>query len=357
MQKLTGLISINKKILLFFGMLLFSGIKAQIVYTTVSSLVSAVNAASATGGTFILKDGTYNNASLSISAIAAADKPIIIQSQTIGGVTLTGKSYVSFGYGAQYITLQGFKFNCTGTTTLIKFQGNNNIRITRNDFTLTVPDGVTGVKWILIGGVYNDTTPPYQFLSHHNRIDHNNFHDKNTLGNFITIDGTNSVQVSQYDRIDHNLFRNNGPRAVNEQEAVRMGWSAMSNSSAYTILENNLFENCDGDPEIVSVKSCDNIIRHNTFSGNYGSLSLRSGRRNLVDGNYFFGNKRPVGLAGDGVSHVYTGGVRIYGLDHIIVNNYFEGLNGTKFDAPISLTQGDDIGYSGANCTPDSGLN
>ena len=56
----------------------------------------------------------------------------------------------------------------------------------------------------------------------------------------------------------------------------------MSLSSGYTVVEFNLFEDCDGDPEIVSVKSCDNIIRHNTFLKSYGTLSLRHGnKRNL----------------------------------------------------------------------------
>ncbi|NRS91795.1 chondroitinase-B domain-containing protein [Frigoriflavimonas asaccharolytica] len=332
--------------LIAFTLLAVSFSKAQTLYTTTASLVSAVNLAgtNGTGGTFILKDGTYNNATMSFSAIATAANPIIIKAQNIGGVTFTGTSYVSFGYGAAYMTLEGFKFNCTGNvSTLVKFQGNNNIRITRNDFTLTVPDGVTTSTWVLIGGVYNDTTQPYQFLSHHNRIDHNTFHDKGTGGNMIRIDGTNSAQVSQYDQIDHNLFKNNGPRVDNGQETIRMGWSAMSNSSAYTTVENNLFVNCDGDPEIISVKSCDNIIRNNTFLGSYGTLSLRSGRRNLVQGNYFFNNGRPEGLAGDGTTVVRTGGIRIYGVDHVVVNNYFEGLTGTIWDAPITLTQGDAI--------------
>ena len=333
-------------LLLAFSLLTIGFAKAQGLYTTTASLVTAVNLAgtNGTGGTFILKDGTYNNATMSFSAIATAANPIIIKAQTIGGVTFTGTSYVSFGYGAAYMTLEGFKFNCTGNvSTLVKFQGNNNIRITRNDFTLTVPDGVTTSTWVLIGGVYNDTTQPYQFLSHHNRIDHNTFHDKGTGGNMIRIDGTNSAQASQYDQIDHNLFKNNGPRVDNGQETIRMGWSAMSNSSAFTTVENNLFVNCDGDPEIISVKSCDNIIRNNTFLGSYGSLALRSGRRNVVDSNFFFGNGRPEGLAGDGTTVVRTGGIRIYGVDHVITNNYFEGLNGTTWDAPITLTQGDAI--------------
>ena len=144
------------------------------------------------------------------------------------------------------------------------------------------------------------------------------------------------------------IFRNNGPRAVNEQESIRIGWSEMSLSSGYTTVEHNLFEDCDGDPEIVSVKSCDNVIRHNTFIANYGTLSLRHGNRNRVEGNYFFGNEKEIGTSPAG-STIYTGGIRIYGTDHMIINNYMEGLNGTRWDAPITLTQGDAIDGQSSN--------
>ncbi|MEL6824277.1 MAG: chondroitinase-B domain-containing protein [Calditrichota bacterium] len=36
-----------------------------------------------------------------------------------------------------------------------------------------------------------------------------------------------------------------------------------------------------------------------------------------------------------------TGGIRVYGDDHVIINNYFEGLTGNTWDAPIALTNGD----------------
>jgi len=326
------------KMLLLFCVFLSTFVKAQTTYTTVAALQTAVNAATSTGGTFILKDGTYSNASFSFTSIkATAALPILIKSETIGGVTLTNDSKFSLSKCA-YITVQGFNFNCSGTNSLVKLSGCNNIRFTRNVFKLTT---TAAVKWFYIGGVYDDLVYPYINPSHHNRIDHNIFQDKTLPGHYITVDGNNSVDQSQYDLIDHNYFKNNSPRAVNEQESVRVGWSDMSKSSGYTTIEYNLFENCDGDPEVVSIKSCDNIVRHNTFNGNYGTLSFRHGNRNRAEGNYFFGNNRPVGLAPDGTSKLYTGGIRVYGTDHIIINNYFEGLNGTKWDAPITLTQGD----------------
>jgi len=210
------------------------------------------------------------------------------------------------------------------------------------------------IKWVFIGGIWDDHT--FQFESHHNRIDHNVFQNKNTPGHYITVDGTNDgdedFRQSKYDRIDHNYFRNNGPRAANEQESIRVGWSEMSKSSGFTTIEFNLFEDCDGDPEFVSIKSCDNIIRHNTFKGCYGTLSLRHGNRNRVEGNYFFGDEKPNSTftnSNGSTSTIYTGGIRIYGTDHIIVNNYFEGLKGTRWDAPIALTQGDAIDGSSTN--------
>ena len=113
-------------------------------------------------------------------------------------------------------------------------------------------------------------------------------------------------------------------------ETIRVGWSELSRSSGFTTIEYNLFENCDGDPEIISVKTCDNIVRYNTFVSSQGTLCLRHGDRTTVNGNFFFGEGK------DG-----TGGIRFYGDDHKIYNNYFEGLTGTIWDAALTITNGD----------------
>ena len=193
-------------------------------------------------------------------------------------------------------------------------------------------------KWILIGDEWNNLV----CTSHHNRIDHNLFDGKYDGGSWVVIDGahgTSPGDISKYDRIDHNHFRNNTPRAANEKETIRIGVSDLTPCSAYCMVENNLFENCDGDPEVVSVKSCDNIIKGNTFRGCLGTVCLRQGSRNTVDGNYFFGDGKTVD--GNG-----CGGVRVYGLDHKIVNNYFEGLTGEKWDAACTITNGDMLNSS-----------
>ncbi len=325
-------------------------LSAQSHFTDADDLADAVNASSG-GGVFVVTDGIYNDFEASFENIATADNPIIIKAETIGGVILKGESHFVFKKSA-YMTLEGFVFDGQGEDSLVKLEGSNNIRISRNVFELETTESI---KWVFVGGVWNDNTLPFQYPSHDNRIDHNIFRNKETPGHYITIDGSfvdtgsdETYYQSQNDRIDHNHFINNGPRAVNEQESIRIGWSEMSLSSGYTIVENNLFEDCDGDPEIVSVKSCDNIIRHNTFSSSYGTLSLRHGNRNRVEGNYFFGNEKPIGVSSTG-SSLFTGGIRIYGTDHLIINNYMEGLNGTRWDAPITLTLGDAIDGQSSN--------
>nr|WP_322623586.1 chondroitinase-B domain-containing protein [uncultured Flavobacterium sp.] len=327
--------------MLSMAVLCFLGTTAwgQTTVTTDTALQNAVNS-STNGGVFIVPNGTYPDFYCSFTKVATAENPIIIKAQTVGGVTLTGSSYFAFKKAA-YITLEGFVFNSQGNSSLVKMEASNNIRLTRNVFEL---NATSSVKWINIVGTYDDYT--FQYLSHHNRVDHNIFKNKTTGGNYITLDGTyNQTRTenyqSQHDRIDHNYFYNNGPRVENEKESIRIGNSQLCQSNGYTIVEFNLFEQCDGDPEIVSVKSCENIIRHNTFNKNYGSLTLRQGNRNRVEGNYFFGGGRENGTF-DGAP-IYSGGVRVYGTNHVIVNNYFEGLQGTKFDAPITFTQGDAI--------------
>ncbi|AUH45140.1 hypothetical protein CXR04_25600 [Streptomyces sp. CMB-StM0423] len=262
------------------------------------------------GDRVVLADGEYTIGKMS-GKNGTADQPITVVAENRGRAVVTdGQLEVA---NSSYVTFEGLKWTNSDT---LKITGSNNVRLTRNHFRLTEE---SSLKWVIIQGAN----------SHHNRIDHNLFEEKHQLGNFITIDGS-ATQQSQHDLIDNNHFRNMGPRAENEMEAIRVGWSEISRSSGFTVVESNLFENCDGDPEIVSVKSNDNIVRHNTFRTSQGVLSQRHGNRGAFYGNFFLGE----GKAG-------TGGIRIYGQDHQVYNNYFEGLTGTGFDAALQIDGGD----------------
>ncbi|MCB1210057.1 MAG: hypothetical protein KDK97_12050, partial [Verrucomicrobiales bacterium] len=81
--------------------------------------------------------------------------------------------------------------------------------------------------------------------------------------------------------------------------------------------------------ECISNKSCGNVYRSNTFREVQGTLTLRHGNRCTVDGNFFLGNHRST-----------TGGIRVIGEGHRVVNNYLEGLEGDGFRSPIVLVKG-----------------
>jgi poly(beta-D-mannuronate) lyase len=282
------------------------------------------------GDTIVVSDGTMDaGGDVEISLNGEPLQPIVIRAQRIGRTVLAGKTRLIFR-NASYITVQGFVFSGTrGPGALL--DGCRGVRLTRNTFELKESEKSS---WVLIKGV-----------SRSNRIDHSMFQHKHHLGNFITIEGTKDsvVQVSQHDTIDHNHFRDIGPRAENVLEAIRIGSSDYSLSSGHTLLEQNLFERCDGDPEYVSIKSSDNTIRYNTFRECLGTLSLRHGNRNTVEGNFILGNRRS-GLFTDSTGSSWvlgTGGIRFCGDSMVIVNNYMEGLTGREWDAPLAVINGD----------------
>jgi hypothetical protein len=268
------------------------------------------------GDRIVLADGRYAIGKMT-GRHGTATAPITVVAANRGqAVVVDGQLEVA---NSSHVVFEGLKWTNSDS---LKITGSNNVRLTRNHFRLTEE---SSLKWVIIQGAG----------SHHNRIDHNLFEEKRQLGNFITIDGSDTQQ-SQHDLIDHNHFRDIGPRATNEMEAIRIGWSGISRSSGFTVVESNLFDNCDGDPEIISVKSNDNTVRYNTFRTSQGTLSHRHGDRGTFHGNFFLGG----GKAG-------TGGIRVYGRDHRIYNNHFEGLTGTGYDAALQL-DGGDVDTSGA---------
>lgn len=297
--------------------------------TTAANFKTALNAMNP-GDTVELENGTYDLSSFTVTRSGCQLRPIVIMAKNPGQVTFNGATALVFR-NMEYVTLKGFKFRSTSIGTGIKLENCRRFRITENDFAYTETSSCT---WIYIGDTYASALP---LRSGYNRIDHNIFDGKTQAGNYIRMDG-NINQQSQYDTIDHNHFKNNGPRADNEKESIRVGVSTLSKSSGFTLIEYNLFEDCDGDPEIVSIKSCDNTIRYNTFVRCLGTLCLRQGFRSTAEGNYFFGDNKTGTFNGGTIG---AGGIRVYGKDHKIINNYFSGLTGSKWDAAITITNGD----------------
>lgn len=298
--------------------------------------VKALNAASP-GVQILLENGTYQFTSpLLIEGINAKGNPVVIKSKHRSKAVIEGNTSVIVR-NSSFVTIEGLVFANNGSAA-IQLEGCNNIRITRNTFRLN--ERGRG-NWVMVTGNVKDTLS----LSHHNRIDHNLFENKKELGNFITVEGTlnHSPNVSQFDVIEWNYFRNIGPRVENALEAIRIGSSQYTLSRGHTILQNNLFERCDGDPEYISIKLSDCTILNNTFVECLGSLSLRHGNHSTVEGNVIIGNNR-TGSFLDSTGKTWTlgtGGIRFCADSMMIAGNYCEGLTGSGWDATIAATNGD----------------
>jgi len=264
------------------------------------------------GDTVILNDGIYTGDFETVrnkKGTPAAE--ITIRAANNWKAEIGGFSGLYF-INCSHITMEGLKITASGRTytdditNVIWFESCSHLRITRCH--IKPKEKFERTTCVLISGEN----------SSHNRIDHNLFEGKQKSGLMLDITG-GGFQVSQYDIVEYNNFRDNTPKIDNGKETVRIGLSGLSHSSSFSIIQFNLFENCSGEPEIISIKACDTEVRYNTFRNSQGQVVLRHGDRNSVHGNYF--------IATDGRPD--EGGVRVYGNDHRIYDNYMEGLSAT----------------------------
>ncbi|MFI7005286.1 polysaccharide lyase 6 family protein [Streptomyces sp. NPDC050145] len=274
-----------------------SALPAGTTVRTLDELRAAIDRARP-GDRIVVADGTYTvpaGSPLLVRNMRGTERaPVTIAAETRGGVVLRGEQSFTFE-ASSHITLSGFAFR--QTTTLDVPPDCSHIRLTRNDFQLA---DIEGLHWVMVRA--DDST-----------VDHNHFHGKSTLGIYLGVEGAGTDEMAERVHIHHNHFSDHTFTGSNGGEPIRLGLSPRALSSAHAVVEHNLFERCDGDPEAISVKSSDNVIRHNTIRDSLGGIVLRHGNGNRVDANYLV----------DG-----TEGIRIYGNDHVIVNNHLAGLSG-----------------------------
>jgi poly(beta-D-mannuronate) lyase len=274
------------------------------------------------GQTIVLANGTWADFEISLAAEGTEDKPISLTAETEGKVILTGLSNISLR--GKYLEVSGlvFKDGYSPTGTVISFRGEDGKNAYHSRVTRTVidsfsnPDKFNSDTWVALYGK-------------HNRFDHNHVVGKTNAGVTVAVRLSTPESQENHHRIDHNYF---GPRQVlgsNGGETLRIGTSKYSLTDSFTIVENNYFDRTDGEVEIISNKSGKNIIRNNVFFEARGTLTLRHGNGNLVEGNFFFGN---------GVDH--TGGIRVINADQTIRNNYMEGLTGIRFGGGLVVLNG-----------------
>ncbi|MCY9662694.1 chondroitinase-B domain-containing protein [Paenibacillus chondroitinus] len=281
-------------------------VEDSVTVSTSAQLQTAIDQA-IPGRIIYLQNGTYSQSGpFTVNGIHGQDgQEIVIKALNRGQAIISGGAYFSL-YQSSYVTISGMKFTTTtsASNNAVKMDESSHIRVTRNEFNLN-ETGATN-NWVKIRGVNSDN----------NRIDRNKFVSKADPGPIIAVDGDGSTYMSRYTIIDRNYFYDSTPRITNGKESIRLGLSGVSLLNGNATVENNLFENSDGDPEIISVKSSGNTVRYNTIRNSQGQVTARHGNNNQYYGNFFLGDGSKAGV----------GGFRIYGTDHRIYNNYFEGL-------------------------------
>lgn len=283
--------------------------------TDVEHLAKQVQA----GDSLVLANGLWKDADLKFEQLpGTADAPVRIRAETAGQVVFTGAT--EFRFSGQYVIVSGLVFRDTdGASDVVQLRTHSqrhahHCRMTDCVFEQS-PESKTGMesRWLSVYGTEN-------------RIDHCYFGGKRSRGPTLVVW---VGEAAGKHRIDHNHFGSRPPLGRNGGETIRIGTSDVSERNCQTIVEDNYFHACDGESEIISNKSCENIYRRNVFDACSGALTLRHGHRCLVDSNVFLGRTKRG-----------TGGVRIIGRDHVVTNNYFEGLRGDSERAAICLMNG-----------------
>lgn len=270
----------------------------------------------------ILQNGEWNNVTIKLKCNGTKEKPIVFAAQTAGKVKITGNSQLRLG--GSYIVVDGLYFTngYAGSDPVINFRADkdnvaNNCRVTN-----TVVDNFNNLKrmqenyWV-------------SFYGKNNRLDHCSFKDKKNMGVLLAVILDDERSRENFHSIDHNYFGRRPALASNSGEIIRVGVSQHCQFNSNTQITDNFFEECDGETEIVSIKSGSNVVRGNVFKESQGSVVLRHGDNNTVENNVFLGNGKAA-----------TGGVRVINKGQWVVNNFFYKCRGVDFRSPLSVMNG-----------------
>lgn len=300
----------------------------------------------------VIPNGVYSDQTIMFKSDTGCPKgvsqaPIVIQAQDFGQVVLQGD--VNLKLCGEYIVLRGLTFSDITASKAIDVGAEFNSTFYSCDYCAlrqTTFDG-SGVssnykktKWIEVGS-WNEKVHGVKGFE----VSDSNFLNKANEGVFISLSGS---VFGGFNRIYRNVFMRPNPsgESLNNREIIRVGDSHSSHLSGLAIIENNLFYDASGESEIVSIKTNDNAFRYNTVIDSNGAISVRIGKRNIIEGNYIVG-----------VEANKTGGIRVSDDYNLILGNHLESLKagGSSFYPAINLLSADDqVCYSKTYCPTDN---
>ena len=274
------------------------------------------------GDAIVLANGVWKDFEILFAGKGRPEQPITLKAETKGQVVLSGQSNLRLA--GRHLVVSGlvFKDGYSPTQAVISFRRTRGEPANHSRVTETVIDHFSNPErhetdfWVLMFGRYN-------------RFDHNHLVGKGNAGVTMAVRLDGEENQRNHHRIDQNYF---GPRPIlgsNGGETLRIGTSHYSLSDSLTVVENNVFDRCNGEVEIISNKSGGNIFRGNLFLESQGTLTLRHGNNAVVEDNVFLGNGVP-----------NTGGIRVINKGHQIRNNYLQGLTGRRFGAALVIMNG-----------------
>lgn len=269
------------------------------------------------GDTIIMKSGDWLAQKLIFKGSGTALQPIVLMAEKAGEVILKGSSSLSIE--GSWLVVDGLSFK-NGDLSVSKLNvvdftaASRNCRLTNTAIVDYNPaDPTIDYRWVSLNGK-------------NHRLDHCYIKGKAHLGPTVVIWGANDALNH---RIDHNYFGSRPELGSNGGETIRVGTSVYYLSESLNVIEENIFDKCNGETEIISNKMSRNIIRNNFFFESQGTLCMRHGNASEVYGNYIIGNNVKD-----------AGGIRIVGESHLIYNNYLQGIATTGQTCAISLLDG-----------------
>lgn len=278
-------------------------IRSEKEFDSISNLIKA-------GDEIVIANGTYAPWSLVVSTEGTKNQPVIIRAEKTGNVIFSGNvEQAIFKITGSYIILRGIHFTgCTlvkvekMTGVLVDMNNSTNCRVTECVFS----KNVTKAQYMPIVVVSGK--------GDWNQVDRCTFNG-NVDNQEVQVKITKDVSPKNT-LIEKNIFQDkmkvSWPNS-NGGECVQVGQDPilLGTSQSKTTVRDNRFIRCNGEPEVISNKSSNNIYTKNYFEDCDGELVMRGGHDCVVDSNSIKGG---------------NSGIRVNGTGHIITNNQISNI-------------------------------
>ncbi len=256
------------------------------------------------GDQIVVKAGEYVlDAPLSVKVHCSETAPLLIKSETPGAAILKGTETIHVR-GSKWVTIESFVFahQLMPRKAWVTVLQSEHIRVTRSKFAADESGAREKDAYHSVGIEQSSYV----------RVDHCEFGPRTSRS---TGDYVATHIGSRYLWIDHNYFQH---RANIGQTVLLHGAAVWAH---YALVEHNLFERCNGEGEMIGIKSSRNTIRNNTIINCEGAISIRDGSYNK-----FYANTIIYLLPKTELKDNRVGGVRIFGTHNEVIDNYMFGL-------------------------------